>query len=228
MRKKMLLAENSSLFAEVERKNTELEAIKLRLEEEKGLAGALKEENDNLKRAVAQLEERLSSANKEIEELKTELSLPAQTVIEPACFEETEEITVEEDKEFMEQGNTPSSIDCDIQNVISDIEGCNTQKAQPKQEPPKLSEEQRGELRRLGAAVIGRVTKTTAYVTAQLQSVNLENSDRLYSLALGKNESFKIQVLELVESDGVFEELCNRLNEMAETAAHAIGGLVEK
>lgn len=227
MRKKQLLAENSSLFAEVERKNTELEAIKLRLEEEKGLVAALKEENANLKLAVSQLEEKISSAGEEIEELKNKLSADAERVLKPICTEEVEQVEAE-NTEPVEKVSQPTPMDSDIQSVISDIDGYNVVKSEPKPKAPKITEEQRNKLRRLGAAAIGRVTKATAYVTAELQSGEEENADRLYSLALGKNEGFKIQVLELVESDGIFEGLCDRLQKMTDMAAHTISSLLEK
>lgn len=224
MRKKQLLAENSGFFAEIERKNTELEILKIRLKEKTDSAEKLRVRNVELEETVAELKKLLLSSARQIEELEITINGLKKSGVKEVPLS----VAVEETKEAEEPDYLPSDpINRDIENVISGLSIHEEKKSKEAPVYPKITEEQRVELRNIGAAAIGRVTKIAAYVTGKLQTQSNDNSDRLYSLALGKNESFKIQVSKLVESEGNFEDICRELERKSDMAVSAISELIE-
>lgn len=225
MNKKQLLAENSRLFAVAERQNTELEAIKLRFEEQSVSFNKIVEENSALKEEKGLLSNTIISLNKEIEELKknlAEISATSLTYenIPDAVPPQPEEVSLkDEDRNF-------KKIDSDIEEAISNITKYDTVEPVADSSSPRITGEQREGLKKHGAAAIGAVTKVVAYVLGELQSGSNENTEGLYSLALGKNENFKMKVLSLIESEGNFDKICSELDEMTKNTVQSISELL--
>lgn len=223
MRKKLLLAENSNLFAEVERKNTENEGLKIRLEDSRKAKETLEKENaellEKLKASsdyINTLEKKVGELEEENNNLKAEL-IKTRESCPPPILKEVKEETTEQ---------TPlSETDNSIKSVIEEISVYEAPAPESIPQTPHLSSEQREALRTKGAEEIGRVTKVVALATAKLKADPNENTDHLYSLALGTNESFKMQVLSIVEAEGDFDELCNELHQKATLVIEKLNSL---
>lgn len=223
MRKKLLLAENANLFAEVERKTTENEGLKIKLEESRKTKENLEKENETLLEKlkassdyIKNLEEKLKELEIENQSLKAEL-VKAKEICPPPILKEAKEETTEQ---------TPlSETDNSIKSVIEEISVYEAPAPESIPQTPKLSSEQRKALRTKGAEEIGRVTKVVALATAKLKADPNENADHLYSIALGTNESFKMQVLSIVEAEGDFDELCNELHQKATLVIEKLNSL---
>lgn len=235
MRKKLLIAENANMFAELERNNTENKTLKIRLTEQTETAKLLSEKLNSLTAENEELKNKLAYAYDEIEKLKTinRKSQPASPEIQnnlnvkreelSDCRDGEEPLAEQPSEQKAEEGLT----DCRIKEVINEIsayESCEI----PKKEPlPKISEEQRNALKKLGAAEIGRVTKTAAYISASLLSNPDENTEKLYSLALGKNEGFKIKVLSIVSGEGEFEKLSGEIKSAADNTVRELNSILK-
>lgn len=223
MRKKLLLAENANLFAEVERKTTENEGLKIKLEESRRYKENLEKENETLLEKleassdyIKTLEEKLKELEKENQKLKAELVKEKEICPSPILKEAEEEATEQ----------TPlSETDNSIKEIIQEISFCEAPDPESIPQTPKLSSEQRKALRTKGAEEIGRVTKVVALTTAKLQANPDEKTDHLYSIALGTNESFKMQVLSIIEADGDFDELCDELHQKATLVIEKLNSL---
>ena len=223
MRKKLLLAENANLFAEVERKTTENEGLKIKLEESRKTKENLEKENETLLEKLTSysdyiktLEEKVEALEKENQSLKAEL-VKEEELCPPPILKEAEEETAEQ---------IPlSETDNSIKSVIEEISVYEATAPESIPQTPKLSSEQREALRTKGAEEIGRVTKVVALATAKLKADPNENADHLYSIALGANESFKMQVLSIVEAEGDFDELCNELHQKATLVIEKLNSL---
>ena len=223
MRKKLLLAENANLFAEVERKTTENEGLKIRLEESRKTKENLEKENETLLEKLEASSDYIKNLEEKIKELEIEnQSLKAELVKEeelcpPPILKEAEEETAEQ---------IPlSETDNSIKSVIEEISVYEATAPESIPQTPKLSSEQREALRTKGAEEIGRVTKVVALATAKLKADPNENTDHLYSIALGTNESFKMQVLSIIEADGDFDELCGELHQKATLVIEKLNSL---
>ena len=71
-------------------------------------------------------------------------------------------------------------------------------------------------MRDYGAKIIARVTRATAEVIARATVSNEDVSKSLKTLALGKNESFKFQIMELTRQKGTPQTAIEEMDLLAE------------
>ena len=71
-------------------------------------------------------------------------------------------------------------------------------------------------LRNYGAKIIAKVTMATAEVIARATGANEDVSKSLKTLALGKNESFKYQVMELTKQKDTPQKAVEEMDLLAE------------
>ena len=237
MNKKQLTLQNSSLFAELERKAKELEILNIRLEEAEKKAEALAEENEALKESLEKADnenQKLFDKNKELEATLAEAKAKAAAspvMSEPENDSAFEVLGAEGDQENPEA----TEIDLEIQQKIDEVTEMveNTEPVDENDEvyeetveektsestskpteavtevstPPPTVEAKKLDstlptedlLRDYGAKIIAKVTRVTAEVLSKVSNINDEVSESLKTLALGKNESFKFQIIELAK-----------------------------
>ncbi len=185
------------------------------------LAEELKAENNELCEKVASLETALADATAKLEQNEAVISAlqkaPAPAKVTVAVEEVVAKETVEEEITTKETTSPITEIDFEIEKQIEQVaalangaEVANGKpEAQAQDEPdesetPVVINTAKSEnsptsdfLRDYGAKIIARVTVATAEVMARAVNSNDDVSKSLKTLALGKNESFKYQIMEL-------------------------------
>lgn len=215
LNKKRLLGENASFFAEIERKSLEISTLKLKLEEKENKIIELEEQNRILTDKIGEFKKFSEEAERKIKELEAR-EVTVKTVYIQKPYEERKEIEEEENS----QTNT------DIKEVIKNLEETEIKEEETKVPVCTISEEQREELRKKGALAIAQTTKAVALITSQLESLEKKQRDDAFSLALGKNESFKIQISAVTEKNGVFEELLEEIEKNTKETVESILNIV--
>ncbi len=220
MRKKQLLLQSTSLFAEIERKSSEIESLKLRTEELIDKLENLTAQNAALERTITNKDDELLELKKhndllqeELEHTKDLLAIakeklnaipaPAQTAID----------------------DTSSFTSADAEDLLPIAEervptnnNTESQKSLPITENPRTFTPMNDMLRDYGAQIIGKVTRITACTIAKIQQNGGDAAESLQTLALGKNESFKFQVLSLLESGKEHADIRKEMDSLAEEA----------
>lgn len=261
MNKKQLAMQNSSLFAELERKAKELEILNIRLEESEQKAKTVADEIEALKESLKKADsenQKLFEKNKELEaelnELKVKITEKATVISEAEAEVENESafevLGAETDQEIPEA----TEIDLEIQQKINEVtemventeptdeadqaleeatEENSSKTADKKDEtvtevltPPAAANAERFEaslpaedlLRDYGAKIIGKVTRVTAEVLSKISAVNDDAAESLKTLALGKNESFKFQIMELAKRKADPEKTMAEMDLLADEA----------
>ena len=255
MNKKQLTMQNSSLFAELERKAKEIEILNIRLEESEKKAKALADENKALMESLEKADNEnheLYEKNKELEAALAEANAKAVATVvdEPENESDFEVLGAEIDRETPE----PTDFDLEIQQKIDQVTEM-VENTEPVDENDEVYEETVEEkpnestsepteagtevstppitvktkkfdstlpaedlLRDYGAKIIGKVTRVTAEVLSKVSNINDDVSESLKTLALGKNESFKFQIIELAKSKTDPEKTMAEMDLLADEA----------
>ncbi|MBO5106072.1 MAG: hypothetical protein J6C29_04150 [Clostridia bacterium] len=246
MNKKQLSLQNSSLFAELERKTKEINILGIRLEEAEKKANALSDENEALKQSLEKADsenKNLFEKNKELETALAEAKAKAATTFtvidtfepEPEiealptnnmeqATKATEPVTETENENPVEKEEEKAK-----QTLFSTDQPITNQDEETVTEvltPPATEYEENLEnsltstdlLRDYGAKTIGKVTRVTAEVLSKVSAVNDEVSESLKTLALGKNESFKFQIMKLAKKNGDQEKIMAEMDLLADEA----------
>lgn len=243
MRKKQLLLQNSALFAEIERKSCELEALNIRIEELNEAVTAIKSEKEALEQQLEAIKEENQLLRQE-----NEVLLAQQDNISPEkeTSYNTDTLYAEENSATPSQtdscgygeadGANPQPLEENLQPLMEDAD----QRIISHKEPQALDEDIHTEpvivpakaktthlskaevdlLRTHGAQLIGKITRLTAQMLTSLEANGDENSEALKNLALGKNESFKYQILSLINTNGEINVLKAKMDTLAEEAAN--------
>ena len=275
MNKKQLTMQNSSLFAELERKAKELEILNIRLEESEQKAKNFADEIEALKESLEKAEAENAALIKKNNELETELaeskaksSIPAdftefftppvkeeivnsdneaatENILESANFTideiaPTEETQINIETEVLNNGELPTNA-IPEENTVCEPTPSNQQPldSQTLEEPkediddstitfsptfikdvsPKTDATPSIDLLRdYAARIIGKVTRVTAEVLSKVNAVNDDVGESLKTLALGKNESFKFQIMELAKSKADPEKTMAEMDLLADEA----------
>lgn len=254
MNKKQLSLQNSSLFAELERKAKEIEILNIRLEEAEQKVESLTLENEGL---ISSLEKAKAENGELIEKNKELESALDNAIIETSESNNTAQAEISTENEEIQQPLT--QLDLDIAQKINEVAEIveNTESAIPTDEvaheeeplptippvaeqpcekvtaqntvtPPVASKSFENDnkpnsanadlLRDYGAKTIGKVTRVTAEVLSKVGSLNTDATESLKTLALGKNESFKFQIIELAKQPGDPERIMAEMDFLADEA----------
>lgn len=273
MNKKQLTMQNSSLFAELERKAKELEILNIRLEEAEKKAEAFAAENKILKESLKKADnenQRLFEKNKELEsalavanekaaasvamsesendstfevlgaennqenpeaigidlEIQQKIDEVTEMVNNAESVDENEPVLEETVEENSSEPNDEQAVlESTIQNPdISDT--CFAETVTETVTPPTAVETKTFDttlpaedlLRDYGAKIIGKVTRVTAEVISKIGAVNDNAAESLKTLALGKNESFKFQIIELAKRKDDPEKAMAEMDLLADEA----------
>lgn len=213
MKKKDMLIQNQSLFAEVERKTIEIEGLNLKIEELNEKIEKLTAENEGLKKSL----DEMAAKNTELEEVNSTLEASLLEKIKPYNI-----TAAETDKD-----NTPTEVfeETEVGQEETEIR---QEEPQPETELPTPQPEIKNsaptytpatdELRNYGAEVIGKVTRVTASVLNKIEQIGGDAAPSLNTLALGKNESIKFAVLSLAQSGREPNEIKAEMDRLAEEA----------
>lgn len=220
MKKKQLLLQNTSLFAEIERKSGEIDSLKLRIEE-------LVDKLEKLTAENAALERNVSNRDDELEKIKNE---NAELIIKLEDLSKKLQ-SMYELSEQNGKNNDAKAVNIPVIEMDDPLFGESEEKTvipQPSACPPQIKRpaETKGShytpindiLRDYGAQMIGKVTRITAQTVAKAQQNGGDAAESLQTLALGKNESFKFQVLSLLESGRDGEDIRNEIGRLADEA----------
>lgn len=226
MRKKQLILQNSSLFAEIERKAGEIEAQHIKLEDLNSVIEQLNKQNQLLSSKVAELteqNEKLTAENERlIQDLKNTNSAGvdtqeahAQNTLTSAVNDVAEaEQEVEAEVEIQE---APVPTESTAQDSTSKAEPPIEQPNEPKTikfTPSAIPKNnpQTDVLRAYGAEHIGKITRLTAKI------ISMAEDEATKNIALGKNESFKLNILSLINKNGDTEEIKAQMDSLASDA----------
>ena len=266
MNKKQLTLQNSSLFAELERKTKEIDILTIRLEEAEQKIQSLSFDNASLKESLENADaqskilfEKNQELEKSLEEAKEKISQGVVVAVEDT---KTEEISQEKseitqmDLEIFEKIDqvTKMTEDSYIDPPKQEEQPKTVEKSTPNEEPEKFEplftpeednssdkyteyptenedtfkvfEPQKSNpslpatdlLRDYGAKIIGKVTRVTAEVLSKVNALNNDASESLKTLALGKNESFKFQIMELAKRKTNPEQTMAEMDLLADEA----------
>ena len=263
MNKKQLTLQNSSLFAELERKAKDTEILNIRLEEAEQQLKAIFDENEELKNSLERAEAEKKELCDKLAELETALAEAKAKIQSISNAVAEEKIDVPEDKplspidlaiskkinevaELAEDTEANEDIEPAAPVVVaepdlsaepdfsdeSDSSDESGESATPDEglvtetlTPPTsiFEENERAEatadlLRNYGAKIIGKVTRVTAEVLSRVGSLNNDAAESLKTLALGKNESFKYQIIELARAKNDAEKIMAEMDFLADEA----------
>lgn len=258
MNKKQLSLQNSSLFAELERKTKEIEILAIRLEDANKKIDELNTENDDLKLFATQVKSKNDELNAELEALKKALdeakAKATQTFVdlgaldtEPTYKEhesnteivpDKNDVTAEEifetfyneDKNSDDTSQKPSNVSTenfeqknspipDTDKAVEQIDTAESTMQVPVKATPTTNTNASSDLvRDYGAKIIGKVTRVTAEVISKVSTFKGDASESLKTLALGKNESLKFQIMELAKAKGDPEKLMTEMDFLADEA----------
>ena len=225
MRKKNLLIQNHSLFAEVERKSTEIDGLNLKVEELNTKAQNLLKAKADLEAKLHQAEEKVAELEKENAELKDSLlqNLTVNATPQPVAEVAPQPVV----QTVPEQVEPPAPVVGPAPAPMVSEPAPAVEQPAPVVQPPKPAQPEikkpaytpaTDELRNYGAEIIGRVTRVTAGVLNKIEQKGGDVAASLNTLALGKNESVKFAVLSLAQSGREPNEVKAEMDRLAEEA----------
>ena len=219
MKKKQLLSQSKYLFAEIERKANEIEGLKLKIEEEQEKYNNLMLENEKLLKELEKQQTEYSELEEINNQLRTEL-LKSLSVAENTPKEENETITAEEQTPppvaDIPKNQEPETLPLEkeapkTEEIISPSVNTTNEKTKPFTPVDDA-------IRDYGAILIGKITRITAGIIAKISKDDSDASKSLNTLALGKNESFKYQILSVAQSGKTPDEIKAEMNILADEA----------
>ncbi len=242
MKKKQLEQQNIALFAEVERKSSEISTLTLRLEELRETYDSLLAQKEELNSALKTLQQEynmLSEHNQQLAQALQEFLYSTPNQSEPdnvniALASETEGEAQTEATEspslIAEEISEPSAVNAEsvLSESVDTLEHSETIDAASPSEPAipteitpstPLSQANIDLLRAHAAELIGSLTRQTASLLSHLENVGGTNAEAAKTLLLGKNESFKYKILTVLNSNGSTEELQTKMDRLAEETA---------
>lgn len=242
MNKKQVLSQNAALFAEIERTATETQAMRLRLEEQREklelaeqrrleAESRLAETQRELERLLAENEElrrenaALCNALQELNDSRT--TVPPQTDDAPADLphallqpEPQAENRMEPKPSPEETGERQKPAENDLPD-LNQNDGFSVGRPFVSSGTVSRGTAQDELLRQRGAEAIGTVTRVAVQIISALDGTNRDNAERIQNSVLGKNESFKLEVMSLLASGGEVEAVCAQLEgKTQETVAY--------
>lgn len=233
MNKKQLGLQNASLFAEIERKAKEIEILNIRLEESENKAKILNKDIYSLKESLDNSLSKEKILSGENEQLKTEIAELKRT------NEELKNTLVQKENEHLSKvdlsdftHNVPTTQEVFNEDMADDINADDEEIVTETLTPPSTEEEddellnsevKKGApindmIRDYSATLIGKVTRVTAQTLSKINAVGGDAAESLKTLALGKNESLKFQIMELAARGGNPEKIKKKMNLLAEEA----------
>lgn len=242
MRKKQLAQQNTALFAEIERKAGEIEALQLQIEEltaERDAAEAQKErlehrivalqtDYDQLKEQEMQLADALrvallknAQADMSVDAVEPPQDQPPSSIgeVSPEIPDDeanppyTEEAPQQTEPQYEESA-------CPTQTTPEPVEPIlNPAPEQPAPTVPVVHRPDLALLRAHGAELIGRLTRQTAELIAGLEDRNDPNAESVKTVILGKNEGFKYQILSLMQTEEDTAAILEKMNQLADETA---------
>lgn len=232
MNKKQLNLQNASLFAELERKAKEIEILNIRLEEAENKAKILNTNIYSLKESLDNSLSKEKTLSGENEQLKTEIA-ELQRI-----NEELKNTLVQKENDHLSKvdlhdftHNVPTAQEVFSEDMLEHIGTDNEETVTKSLTPPSTEEEEELSnseykkatpvndiIRDYSATLIGKVTRVTAQTLSKINAVGGDAAESLKTLALGKNESLKFQIMELAAKGGNPEEIKNKMNLLVEEA----------
>ncbi len=219
MKKKQLLSQSAYLFAEIERKANEIEGLKLKIEEEQEKYNGLVLENEKLTKEL----EILQTEYSELEEINNQLRME---LLESLSFAQNN--PTEETETVMPEDQLPTPTFNEPTVEAPEKEPEENQVVQAKEAPTPLVNNTNEKnkpytpvddaIRDYGANMIGKITRITAGIIAKISKDDSDASQSLNTLALGKNESFKYQILSVAQSGKTPDEIKAEMNILADEA----------
>ncbi len=194
MKKKLLISQNASLFAEVERKGGEIRTLEIKLEDSKKQNGVLEKQISGLEGQITELTAEVEELKAIIKELRDELEARPVTPpdIKDEITPEPEGLTLAQPTPVEE--NPPAEI-LNPAEIILEPEASEGKAALPT-ETETVTKEM---LREKGLWAIGEVTKSVAKALANLPDDETSSTGK--SLIMGKNEGFKYEVFSVLETE---------------------------
>ncbi len=219
MRKKQLILQNSSLFAEIERKAGEIESQHIKIEDLNEVIEQLNKQNQFLNEQLAELTEQNQNLKAENQRLLSDLENAQTVTVEDAIIPEAPESAKETQFESAnnaivveaeaEQTDAPQEPYIEISQEIPE-DNAEKEKTIIFSPPAiKKSNPQADVLRAYGAEHIGKITRLTAKI------ISLAEDEATKNIALGKNEGFKLEILSLINQDGSVEDIKHKMDTLA-------------
>ena len=239
MNKKQVLSQNAALFAEIERTATETQAMRLRFEEQReklelaeqrrlDAESRLAETQRELERLLAENEElrrenaALCDALQELNDSRT--TVPPQAGDAPADLPHALLQPEPQAENRMEPEPSPEERQKTAENDLPDLNqnaGFSVGRPFILSGAASRGTAQEELLRQRGAEAIGTVTRVAVQIISALDGTNRDNAERIQNSVLGKNESFKLEVMSLLASGGEVEAVCAQLEgKTQETVAY--------
>lgn len=215
MRKKQLALQNTSLFAEIERKAGEIESLNLRIEE-------LMEKLENQSAEIQDLELDIEDKEIQISQLKKDNAILSNELEKSNAEVQSLALLVAKGGLSAKETNSapaPTPAAAPIFQAEPSPEP--SFKVEPVVEPVAPPTKSRSFtpindiMRDYGAQTIGKVTRIAALAVAKAMQNGGDNQSSIQTLALGKNESFKFQVLSLLESGREHAEIKSEIDRLA-------------
>ena len=263
MNKKQLTMQNSSLFAELERKAKEIEILNIRLEEYEQKLKTLDNENEAVKQSLEKADNeirKLSEKNKELEssladavaksttntatavicEKEDNVDFPADDsnkesseftakiqseatynteYAEGEAYKEVYKENIEATNMREDKHDFPAFTSCSTEADLKEASNkAVTSATSFDTKIPEATLPTSDLLCDYGAKTIGKVTRVTAEVISKVNNINDDVSKSLKTLALGKNESFKFQIIELAKQKTNPEKTMREMDLLADEA----------
>lgn len=227
MKKKQLILQNSSLFAEIERKAGEIEALHIKIEDLNETIKHLNSQNQALNKHIVEISNENENLKAEKEQLLSDLKKASidelaeqpqesdSEVFEPTAEEiakqPTEEplptVSVQAPPDFNNVVVVPDKEESSFEGVeatIPENKAVLHTNTIPKANPHADI------LRAYGAEHIGKITRLTAKILALVN-----NDEGTKNIVLGKNESFKFEILSLINQNGSVDEIKSKMDDLA-------------
>ena len=216
-------AENKKLFEKIQYLEAALAEAEARATESATVINEAESQTKFELLGVENTEETTENTQKEPElnQIDLEIQQEISKALEMADTTESVDTNDEIEKVKAEESSptpTPSEPDFDkdaAEDTVTEILTPPTAFEVKKAEPPLHSADL---LRDYGARTIGKVTRVTAEVLSKINATNSDASESLKTLALGKNESFKFQIMELAKSKGDPEKAIAEMDLLADEA----------
>lgn len=213
--------------------NNDIYSLQEKLDIAQFTANSLKEENEQLTAEITRLEVQIKELKTfSVNDIKCQPPLEDLSDYASPKFSETD--NVEEEKNLTAHdgdSNDDSDICTDSDDNIDSTVSCDEVTITETLTPPSTEEEEllkddqtqkkspiNDIIRDYGATVIGRVTRVTAETLSKIGAIGEDAAESLKTLALGKNESLKFQIMELAAKGGNPEEIKNKMDLLAEEA----------
>lgn len=223
MRKKQLILQNSSLFAEIERKAGEIESQHIKIEDLNEVIEQLNKQNRLLNEQLAELEQQNQNLKAENQRLLSDLENAQTDEAQDAIIQEVpvnaKETKAESDYDTIvvetESEQTDATKEPDIE-ISHEIPKDNAEKEKTVKFSPPATQKSNPHvdiLRAYGAEHIGKITRLTAKI------ISLAEDEATKNIALGKNEGFKLEILSLINQDGSVEDIKLKMDNLASQTA---------